>query len=229
MFAAVILSEMAETSSAFLPLQSWQACPGTVCQIIVKIARFALDNWDELRQYSLMDTVRNQLGTLNIPYHLDRKSRTACSNNLIALLEQNCPGICSHFDSPARSDGSQKWVGFVDMFWHMECVSKLSLNTFTERYRKWCKRHGCNFSETKAAQIHADARQHIALVPKSDTARLLVKEAVTQLNVISKIVEVYRAEMNHPASQLPEYEAVMVMFGVGVSIGPQLMAVSAIS
>lgn len=190
----------------------------------VKIAKFAIDNWDELRQYTPMDTIRYQLKTLNRQYQLASKNRTACSNNLVALLEQSFPGIRSLFDSPVRNDGSQKWVDFVDTFWHLDCVAKLSLNAFTDRYRKWCSRHGYNFSNTKAAQIHSHARQRIALVPKSDTAKLLVREAVTQLNVLSRTIEVYRAEMNRLASQLPEYETVMNMFGVGKSVGPQLIA-----
>ncbi len=190
----------------------------------VKIARFALDNWDELRQYSPMDTIRYQLKTLHRQYQLASKNRTACANNLIALLEQSFPGIRSLFDSPVRSDGSQKWVDFVETFWHLDCVSRLSLNAFTERYHKWCSRHGYNFTEAKAAQIHTHARQRIALVPKSDITKLLVKEAVAQLNTVSHTVEVYRAEMNRLAAQLPEYETVMAMFGVGTSVGPQLMA-----
>ena len=124
----------------------------------VKIARFALDNWDELRQYTPMDAIRYQLKTLNRQYQLASKNRTACANNLIALLEQSFPGIRSLFDSPVRSDGSQKWVDFVDTFWHLDCVARLSLNAFNERYLKWCSRHGYNFSEAKAAQIHAHAR-----------------------------------------------------------------------
>ena len=51
-----------------------------------------------------------------------------------------------------------------------------------------------------------------------------MKEAVAQLNAISRMVETYRAEMNHLASQLPEYATVMAMTGVGKSMGPQLMA-----
>ena len=68
------------------------------------------------------------------------------------------------------------------------------------------------------------ARQKFPLVPKSDTCKLLVKEAAAQLNAISHTVEAYRAEMNRLASQLPEYETVMSMTGVGPSMGPQLMA-----
>ena len=190
----------------------------------VRIAKFGLDKWDLLRQYEPMDTIRYQLKTLNTQFHLASKSKTAFTNNLIALLEQNYPGIRKHFSGPARPDGSQKWVDFADTFWHVECVSKVSQKVFVERYQKWCRRHRYNFSEQKAIELHADAQQKFPLVPKSDTCRLLVKEAVSQLNAVSRTVETYRTEMNRLASQLPEYETVMAMYGAGESMGPQLMA-----
>ena len=102
----------------------------------VKIARFALDKWEVLREYTPMDTTRYELKTLNRQFQLASKNRTACSNNLVALLEQTFPGIRSHFTSPPRADGSQKWVDFVDTFWHVDCVRGVSLNAFTDRYRK---------------------------------------------------------------------------------------------
>lgn len=52
----------------------------------------------------------------------------------------------------------------------------------------------------------------------------MVREAVAQLNAVSRTVETYRAEMDRLASQLPEYETVMAMTGVGKSMGPQLIA-----
>lgn len=189
-----------------------------------KIARYALDNWEELRQYTPMDTIRYQLKVLNRQFQLASKNRTACANNLIALLEQSYPGVRSLFNSPVRPDGHQKWVDFAQTFWHVDCVAKLSLNTFTERYQKWCKRHGYNFSAVKAIEIHENARTLFPLVPKSDTTKLLVKEALTQLNTISHTAEAFRAEMNRLATQLPEYETVMAMTGIGPSVGPQLMA-----
>ena len=190
----------------------------------LKIAQSALDKWEILLQYTPMDTIRYDLKTLHRQFQLSSKTRTALNNNLIALLEQSYPGVNRYFDSPVRPDGSQKWVDFVDTFWHVDCVASLSRSAFAERYRKWCKRHGYNFSEQKALELHADARQKFPLVPKSDTCRLLVKEAVAQLRTVSRTVEAYRAEMNRLASQLPEYETVMAMTGVGKSMGPQLIA-----
>ena len=190
----------------------------------LKIAQFAIDKWEILPQYTPMDTIRYNLKTLHRQFQLSSKTKTALNNNLIALLEQSYPGANRYFDSPVRPDGSQKWVDFVDTFWHVDCVAKVSQSTFIERYRKWCKRHGYNFSEQKAIEIHTDARQKFPLVPKTDTCKLLVKQAVAQLNAISRTVETYRTEMDRLASQLPEYDTVMAMTGVGKSTGPQLMA-----
>lgn len=57
----------------------------------VKIARYALDNWADLRDYTPMDRIRYDLKTLNRQFHLASKQKTATSNNLIALLEQLSP------------------------------------------------------------------------------------------------------------------------------------------
>ena len=93
---------------------------------------------------------------------------------------------------------------------------KLPAQTISESYSK---EYG-----TDTIEIHADARQKFPLVPNSDTCKLLVREAIAQINAVSRTVETYRAEMDRLASQLPEYETVMAMTGVGKSMGPQLMA-----
>ena len=190
----------------------------------VKIARYALDNWADLRDYTPMDTIRYDLKTLNRQFQLASKQKTATANNLIALQEQSFPGIRKLFDSPVRSDGTQKWVDFTHDFWHADCVRGSSQNAFTERYRKWCKRNRYQFSLEKAAQVYALARSAVVLVQKTSVTKTLVQEAANQLTAISRSVETYRTEMNKLASLLPEYPVVMQMYGVGESLGPQLMA-----
>ena len=51
-----------------------------------------------------------------------------------------------------------------------------------------------------------------------------MKQAIEQLNTVSKTVEEIRTLMNETAAQLPEYPVVMEMKGVGPSLGPQLIA-----
>ena len=190
----------------------------------MKIARYALDNWADLRDYTPMDTIRYNLKTLNRQFQLASKQRTASSNNLIALLEQSFPGVRKCFDSPVRGDGTQKWVDFAHAFWHVDCVRKQSLNAFSERYRKWCKRHGYFFKQANAEEVYTLAKNAVVLVPKSDVTKVLIQEAANQLTSISRSVETYRTEMERLASMLPEYPVVMQMYGVGKSFGPQLMA-----
>ena len=189
-----------------------------------KIAKYGLDNWVELRQYASMDKIRYQLKTLNRQCNLYTKTKTMMKNNLIALLDQTYPGVNALFGSPVREDGTQKWVDFAASFWHVDCVRNMSPAAFTERYRKWCKRHGYNFSSDRAAGIHAGAKDQIAVMPKDDLTKMLIRQAIVSLNAVSKTVEQMKAEMLQLAAQLPEYPVVMGMHSVGDTLGPQLMA-----
>ena len=54
----------------------------------VKIARYALDKWQNLKQYSVMDELRNQLKTMNRQFGFYMKHKTAMKNNLIGILDQ---------------------------------------------------------------------------------------------------------------------------------------------
>ncbi len=190
----------------------------------LKIARYGLDNWVDLLEHTPMDTIRYQLKTVNRQYGLYAKNKTAFKNNLIALLDQTYPGVNALFDSPVRADGSQKWVDFAASFWHVDCVRGMSQTSFTERYRKWCKRHRYQFSAIKAAEIHDASKELIAMQPQNALAKVMVQEAIKQLNTVSKTLETFRTEMNRLAKELPEYDAVMGLYGTGKSLGPQLMA-----
>lgn len=186
-----------------------------------KIARYTLDRWAKLKQYGRMDKTRNQLKTMNRQFGFYMDQKTAMKNNLIALLDQTYPGANDFFDSPARSDGSQKWVDFVHTYWYVDCVCGRSLNAFTEHYQNWCRRKGYNFSADKAAKIYHLSFDLIAVFPKDNNTRLLIRQAVAMLNTASETVESLRQEMDAAASTLPEYPVVMSMNGVGPTLGPQ--------
>ena len=101
----------------------------------VKIARYALDKWQSLEPYSITDELRAQLKVMNRQFHFYVKQKTAMKNNLIGLIDQTYPNANTYFNSPTRSDGSQKWVDFVSTYWHVDCIRKMSLNAFVEHYQ----------------------------------------------------------------------------------------------
>lgn len=190
----------------------------------VKLANYALDHWLTLPRYIPEEDARLMLKTCYRQYQQMSKIQTMQNNNLVSLLDITFPNANRLFTSPPRPDGSEKWVDFVSQFWHCDCVGKFSLNAFTERYRKWCKKHRYNFSADKAAKIHEAARNHVAVMPMTETSRFLIQQAVSQLQTTQKVLASIRDQMQSLSSTLPEYPVVMQMYGVGKNLGPQLMA-----
>lgn len=190
----------------------------------VKLANYGLDRWLSLPRYIPEETSRLQLKNCYRQYQKYSKVQTLLKNNLISLLDITFPNANRLFASPARIDGSEKWVDFVAEFWHCECICECSETSFTNKYRRWCKKHGYNFSEEKAHNIYFEASEQVCVMPKSDTTKLLVEQAVLQLKATSGALATLKQEMQTLASSLPEYPVVMAIFGVGPALGPQLMA-----
>ena len=190
----------------------------------VKLANYGLDRWLTLPRYVPEEGARLLLKNCYRQYRQYSKVQTVLKNNLISLLDTVFPNVNRLFSSPIRGDGSEKWVDFVAEFWHCRCVSEKSEKAFVNKYQRWCKKHGYNFSVAKAHTIHAEASGHIGVMPKSETTKLLVEQAVAQLRATSVALTALKREMLTLAAQLPEYPVVMGMFGVGPTLGPQLIA-----
>lgn len=190
----------------------------------MKIAKFVLDHWTDLREYTPMEAVRQQLKIFSRQYNLYMKSSVALQSNLISLSDKVFPGVNELFSSPERGDGHQKWVDFFTTFWHCECISQVSEGAFTERYKKWCKRKGYNFSAKKAADVYTESQGHIVTLPRSDNIKLLIQTAAKELTAMNELLASLRAEMVRLSKELPEFETVHAMYGVGETTAAQLIA-----
>ena len=190
----------------------------------IKLANYGLDHWLSLPRYAPEEDARLMLKNCYRQYQQYSKVYTMLKNNLISLLDTAFPDVNRLFSSPPRADGSEKWVDFVASFWHCECVCGGSEKVFIAKYQKWCRKYGYNFSEDKASNIYASACSHFGVMPKTDTAKLLIEQAVSQLRATSAALAALKQEMQSLAASLPEYPVVMKMFGVGPALGPQLMA-----
>ncbi len=190
----------------------------------VKIANYALANWDSLPRFRKQENTRQSLKSLNRQLSIYTKFETALKNNLIALLEETFPGLNKLFSPETRANGHEKWIDFTARFWHRDCVCSLSRNAFSECYRRWCNRTGSRWSVHKANEIYDYACAQIVCVPKDAVTKLMLTQAVAQLNSLLETISTIQKEMLRIASTLPEFETVMAMRGVGKSLGPQLIA-----
>lgn len=191
----------------------------------LKIASFAIDKWLDLREYIPADDIRKTLKILNRQYIQYNKILVMQKNNLIALLDSCFPNVNTLFTSPRReSDGHEKWIDFVMKFPHIHSVSKLSLLAFKIKYQSWCKKNNYNYSESKAAEIHAYSRTQVSVLPMTDSVIKIITEAAALLNSTLETLRTLRDEMDRLSSTLPEYEVVMELYGVGKVLGSQLIA-----
>lgn len=191
----------------------------------LKIASFALDKWIKLREYTPAETARKTLQIMNRQCVKLNKILVMQKNSLIALLDCCFPNANTLFTSPRReSDGHEKWVDFVIKFPHTDSVAKLSLSAFKTKYQSWCKKEHYKYSEIKAEQIHAYARKLVSTLPMTDTVKKMVYDSARYLNFTLEALGTLHSEMDALASQLPEYETVSKLFGVGRVTCSQLIA-----
>lgn len=191
----------------------------------LKIASYALDKWIKLRKYEPAETVRKTLQIMNRQCIKLNKILVMQKNSLIALLDCCFPNANTLFTSPRRvSDGHEKWVDFAMKFPHVDSVAKLSLSAFKAKYQSWCKKEHYNYSESKADQIHAYARTIVSTLPMTESVRKMVSDAAKLLNSTLEAIANLHKEMDSIASQLPEYETVMSLYGAGKVFCSQLIA-----
>lgn len=157
-------------------------------------------------------------------YERTLASSVSLRNGLISLLDQTFPGVNRLFYPVGReTDGHVKWVDFVHAYWHRDCVTSLSKARFAESYRRWCQRTRYRFSPDQAERIYASAKETVASLPKTESTKLLIRQAVESLNAVYNILHTLRGEMLRLAHKLPEYEAVMTLTGAGKITEPKLM------
>lgn len=191
----------------------------------LKIASFALDKWLKLREYTPASTIRKTLKVLNRQYIKLNKMLVMQKNNFIALLDCCFPCANKLFASPRReSDGHEKWVDFVLKFPHVDSVAKLSLSAFQSKFQSWCRKNHYKYSESKAVEIHSYARSQISTLPMTESVKTIIVESAKLLISTLEALAKMRSEMDELASQLPEYDTVMGIYGVGKVFCAQLIA-----
>lgn len=128
--------------------------------------------WSDLRDYSETDETRQLLKVQCRLYERTIKTAKSLMNSLISILDQTFPGANNFFPTSYRNaKGHYKWVDFVRRFWHKDNVAAVSIQSFSESFRKWYKRTGYHYSQADAERIHRHARESVATFKKNDSTK----------------------------------------------------------
>lgn len=190
----------------------------------VRIARYGIHYWRELRRYTPADDVRARLKELNRQFLFYTDRKIAQQGHLVCLLDRAFPAAHKLFTNRPKADGRLKWVDFVKEFWHCDIINQMSEDEFAEAYRVWCRENNYEFKPRKAFDIYVKSFGLIPTLPKDEHTKSLIAIAANQMTAISQDVERLRGELCDLAQRLPEYPVVTGLFGTGKSIAAQLMA-----
>jgi len=190
----------------------------------LKIARYGIDHWEELREYVPEEKIRQQLKAFSRQYNLCIKTVHSLENNLITLLDKTFPGLNRLFSSQKRKDGHQKWVDFAATFWHSDIIARMTETEFVDEYKAWCAAKKYQFKVEKAHDVYAASKGHMATLSESENTHLLIFTAVQGVINTSITLASFKLELIRLAKLLPEYVTVSNLYGVGALTAAQLMA-----
>ncbi|MBQ0036087.1 MAG: IS110 family transposase [Firmicutes bacterium] len=188
------------------------------------IAQYGIDYWYKKNENLIMSDEREELRFLGKQYVQFMKTRSNRSIALCNLLDQTMPGIYDLLDDFNRNNGKDKLCDFVEEYWHRDLIIKYSENKFIERYNKWLKKKGYRLNGNEAHQLYIISKDAIPTLKADESTHMVVLSAVSLLKETNTSLFTILAKMRQLAKQMPEYETVMAMKGVGDSIGPRLIA-----
>lgn len=188
------------------------------------IAKYGLDNWDELRDYVSSEDKYRELSLLSRQYRHYMRLHVTSLHELTHILDHTMPGIKKEFNSWNWGSGNDKLSDFVEHYWHYDIIRKKSERQFTESYIKWAKNKGYHSNQNKAAKIYSTAKEGIPTLPADQTTKMLVIQAIEVLRRVDETLNTILARMQEISKALPEYPVVRSMGGVGDVLAPKLIA-----
>jgi len=190
----------------------------------LKIARYCLENWAQLREHIPLENIRHQLKLFSRQYNLCIKTVYALENNLNSLLDKTFPGVAKFFTSQKKKNGHQKWVDFAVAFWHADNVASMSADEFIDEYQRWCLQNSYKFTVAKAQEIYGKSLGHSTTLNRNECTQLLITSAAMQVTALATTLAQIKAQLIHLSCMLPEYPIVRSLYGVGELTAAQLIA-----
>ena len=188
------------------------------------IAKYGLDNWDELKDFVNSEDRYRELTLLSRQYRHYMRIHVASLQELTHLLDCIMPGIKKVLKSWNPDSGKDKLSDFVEKYWHYDNIRKKSERQFVESYLTWATKKGYRSNQNKATKIYSMAKEGIPTLPANQTTKMLVIQAIEVLRKVDETLTTILSRMQEIAKTLPEYPVVRSMGGVGDVLAPKLIA-----
>ena len=188
------------------------------------IAQYGIDFWYRFKDETKKSSKRMELRLLGKQYEQYMKFRVMRCQALSDILDRTMPGVYKTLNDFDRNNGNDKLADFAYDFCHRDQIYKNTEKVFVKKYLNWLKKKGYRQNEDEARQLYSLSLTSIPTLEDTPVTRMFVKEAVNVLREVDSSLFHILNEMKSQAKQMPEYETVLSMGGVGETLAPRLIA-----
>ena len=187
----------------------------------LKIACYGSERWHKLIRYTTSDEIYSELRFLSRQYDEQMSLKVMKKIHLSGLIEVTFPGLKKIFN------GDSLYMLMLDIYkkyYHPSLVLSKSKSSFIKDVEKISKKTGHRIGTRVAEKMYFLANECIPSSPCNESTQLAVSNCVLLLQNLEEITNNIIAKMDELARQLPEFETVSNMSGVGNKIRARLIA-----
>ena len=187
----------------------------------LKIACYGSERWYKVQNYNPSDELYNELKFLSRQYDEQMSVKVTKKIHLTGLIESTFPGLKKIFN------GDSLYCFMLDIYkkyYHAELVLSKSKSSFINDIEKIAKKTGHRIGKRVAEEMYSLALECIPSSPCNQSTQLAVTSCVELLQQLEEVTDNIISRMDEIAMQLPEFDVVSEMSGVGKKIRSRLIA-----
>lgn len=186
----------------------------------LKLSLYGTEKWFKLDDYLISEKIYSELMMLSREYNQLIAIRTKSKIQLNHLIERIFPGI----EKILTDYYTELLLDFLLKYPHVSYVVKQSEKVFTKQFVKMAEKKEHTKGSQLAEKVYDLALQCVPAISSSRSLEIAVESCIHVLRSTQVSTDAIITQMRLLAKQLPEYEMVRSMPGIGDTLAPRLIA-----
>ena len=186
----------------------------------LKLSRYGTEKWWLLQEHSKADQIYQDLQFLSREYNSFMANKIKLKVQLSNLIERSFPGL----EKILKGHYFGLLLDFYELYPCASVVREVSEKRFLNQFIRMAIKKGHRKGAQIAQKVYRLAHECVTFEPSHKVAALSVKHCVSLLRSIEQATDSIITQMDELAKELPEYEIVKRMKGVGDKLAPRLIA-----
>lgn len=186
----------------------------------LKLSRYGTEKWWLLQEHSKADQIYQDLQFLSREYNSFMANKIKLKVQLSNLIERSFPGL----EKILKGHYFGLLLDFYELYPCASAVREVSEKRFLNQFIRMAIKKGHRKGAQIAQKVYRLAHECVTFEPSHKVAALSVKHCVSLLRSTEQATDSIITQMDELAKELPEYEIVKRMKGVGDKLAPRLIA-----